>query len=229
MAEPLREPKTVSLAPDIIAEVEKRVKAGAAPNFSRFTEDALRGAFSIGTTATPDAASPTILTELCGRLRPDIAPILEQHLTRHVEETGGEDIALLNGFSQPAALARLLESLLVYLADGSRHGWERPLKLTDRELFGEIEKALLIGETEIAMGIFLKLSALEGADMNELTAMNSRQLDPKSRAAFIRRWRAELDLPFAPANEPHAAEDPIPYPRRPAKRPPRPQSTGTTP
>jgi hypothetical protein len=229
MAEPLREPKTVSLAPDIIAEVEKRVKAGDAPNFSRFTEDALRKTFSTETTATPDAASPTILVELCRRLRPDIAPLLEKHIERHAEEMGGEVLCRLNGFYQPAILARLLEALLAYLADGSKHGWERPLKLTDRELFSEVEKALLIGEPDIAVGILLKLSSLDGADMPDLVAKNQRMIDSKSRAAFTRRWRAELDLPFTPVTELQAAEDPIPYPQRPAKAPPRPKSTGTTP
>lgn len=144
----------------------------------------------------PDAVSPDILQALLRRLRPELLPDYEQYLASSDQATEGK-------LSQPRVLALLLETYLAALADLSLPEPERPLRIADREKLDAVVRAIELGDTHLAEALVRHTFALSAA---------SKKGDD---SAFLRRWRAELNLPPPSLETPAATPQTIPSPSLP--------------
>ena len=169
--------------------------------------------------AAPDAIAPNILVDLCRRLRPELALDLEKCIAQRDAAVDKRDQGA-PGLSQPRVLAALLEALLTSLAGVPLPSYERPLALADRELLDAVVRSVYIGDQELAVALVTHAFDF-GSVARRMIAHSNRPTDAET---FCRRWRAELGLPYVTPLQ-AVAESGSAGPTR----PPKPQSTGSTP
>lgn len=132
MAEDKASKKSVSFPPKLLAEAEREATKHHAGNLSRYIQTLIERDLS-GESSAPDAVSPTILEDLCARLRGEKLDALRAALhtpffsytysTRATEaekNMAKDKAAPIN--QQPKILAELIEALIDYAEDKGSFG-----------------------------------------------------------------------------------------------------------